>query len=93
MSPTHEWFTPTVVESGSGLETVPSKRKSRSVIDRKPGYRHHQVHPGRVVIRDGHRRAGIANYSTEHKSAKLMQTPKPMLSLLATLSLTRLRSG
>jgi hypothetical protein len=36
MSPTQEWFTPTVVESGSGLETVPSKRKSRSVIVATP---------------------------------------------------------
>ena len=36
MSPTQEWFTPTVVERGSGLETVPSKRKSRSVIDESP---------------------------------------------------------
>ena len=35
-SPINEWFTPTVVDVGSGLETVPSKRKFRSVIDESP---------------------------------------------------------
>ena len=61
MSPTHEWFTPTVVESGSGLETVPSKRKSRSLIVPTPATATTRLTPGRVVVRDGHRRARIAH--------------------------------
>ena len=31
-SPIHEWFTPTVVDKGSVLPAVPSKRKFKSVI-------------------------------------------------------------